>query len=116
MKTLIKTTRVAVLFFAAGVCVGWVGWAHGVDAADAARPTSPSRVVSLRETPKNKAACGEMRPYFTGQTSGTDRVLAASGTLLPGKSVHGAHRHLAEEYLLITECSGNWHLDGKEFP
>ncbi len=34
----------------------------------------------------------------------------------PGESVHPAHRHAEEEYLVITEGSGRWYLDGKEFP
>jgi mannose-6-phosphate isomerase-like protein (cupin superfamily) len=75
-----------------------------------------SRVVRLNETPENKAGWGEMRPYFTGQTQGTTSVLAATGTVLPGKSIHGSHRHVEEEYLLITEGSGTWNLDGKEMP
>jgi mannose-6-phosphate isomerase-like protein (cupin superfamily) len=57
-----------------------------------------------------------MRLYFTGETSGTRDVLTAVAVVKPGKTVHRAHRHAEEEYLILTEGSGTWSVEGKEFP
>ena len=43
-------------------------------------------------------------------------LLVATAVVQPGKAVHRAHRHAPEEYLVVTEGTGVWHLDGKEFP
>ena len=107
---------VSALVFAAGFAAAWTVLPRSGDAADAPPRAIKSKVVALKDTPENKGGWGVMRPYFTGQTIGTDRVFAASGTIEPGKAIHGAHRHVEEEYLLITEGSGTWHLDGKDFP
>jgi len=52
----------------------------------------------------------------TGETFATKDAFAAIAVVEPGKAVHAAHRHAEEEYLVITEGSGVWHLAGKEFP
>jgi mannose-6-phosphate isomerase-like protein (cupin superfamily) len=57
-----------------------------------------------------------MRTYFRGETRGTTNAFVAIAVVRPGQAVHPAHRHAEEEYLVITEGSGRWHLDGKEFP
>ncbi len=105
-----------VVVFGAGFAAAWAVLPQPGTAADAPPKAIKSKVISLKDTPENKGGWGVMRPYFTGQTLGTDRVFAAAGTIGPGKAVHGAHRHVEEEYLLITEGSGSWHLDGKNFP
>ncbi len=88
----------------------------GLIAADKPPAAIRSAVVPLKDTPANRGDWGVMRPYFTGQTGGTTAVFAAAGTINPGKSVHGSHRHAEEEYLVITAGSGTWELAGKEFP
>ena len=75
-----------------------------------------SKVVTWAEASPRVAGWGEMRTYFRGETRGTTSALAAIAVVKPGESVHPAHRHAEEEYLVITEGSGRWHLDGKEFP
>src|SRR5262249_52799826 len=75
-----------------------------------------SGVVTWSEARPNVSSWGEMRTYFRGETRGTTCALAAVAVVKPGESVHPAHRHAEEEYLVITEGSGRWHLDGKEFP
>ena len=59
---------------------------------------------------------GEMRFYFTGETYATKDLLTAVAVVKPGESVHPAHRHAEEEFLVIAEGSGQWHVDGREFP
>jgi len=41
-------------------------------------------------------------------------MFTALTDVLPGKSVHPAHRHGEEEYLVITRGTGIWSLNGVE--
>ncbi len=75
-----------------------------------------SKVVRWEDAPSHTADWGEMRRYFTGESFGTRKVLVATAVVKPGKSVHRAHRHAEEEYLVVAEGSGTWSLDGREFP
>jgi quercetin dioxygenase-like cupin family protein len=36
-------------------------------------------------------------------------------TLKPGQAPHPPHQHAEEEFMILTEGVGTWHLDGKEF-
>jgi mannose-6-phosphate isomerase-like protein (cupin superfamily) len=85
-------------------------------AADTPPKPLKSGIVSFDDAKAQQADWGEMRRYFTGETSGTKDVLTAVAIVKPGKSVHRAHRHAEEEYLILAEGSGTWSLDGKEFP
>ncbi len=75
-----------------------------------------SAIVSFEDARSNEADWGEMRRYFTGETLGTKDVLTAVAIVKPGKTVHRAHRHAEEEYLILAEGSGTWSLNGKETP
>ncbi len=86
------------------------------EAADPQRKPLKSGVVSFEDAKTHQADWGEMRSYFTGETTGTKDVLTAVAIVKPGKAVHRAHRHAEEEYLILVEGSGTWSLDGKEFP
>ena len=85
-------------------------------AADAPPKPFKSGIVSFDDAKANQADWGEMRRYFTGETSGTKDVLTAVAVVKPGKTVHRAHRHAEEEYLILAEGSGTWSLAGKETP
>jgi mannose-6-phosphate isomerase-like protein (cupin superfamily) len=97
-----------------------LGWrlhvAGAADAPDKAPPRIRTSVVPQKDAPAHRGDWGVMRPYFVGQTDATRNVFVATATVEPGKAVHHAHRHVEEEYLLITKGSGTWHLDGREFP
>jgi len=86
------------------------------DAADKKPEIISSKIVGWEEARVHKADWGEMRFYFTGETSGSKSVLTAVAVVEPGKAVHKAHRHPEEEYLAVVEGSGVWSLDGKESP
>jgi len=73
-------------------------------------------VVAWEDARPHQADWGEMRRYFTGETLATKDVLVAVAVIQPGKTVHRAHRHAEEEYLVIAEGSGTWSVDGKESP
>jgi mannose-6-phosphate isomerase-like protein (cupin superfamily) len=85
-------------------------------AADPTPKPLKSGVVSFDEAKGQQADWGEMRRYFTGETSGTKDVLTAVAIIKPGKSVHRAHRHAEEEYLVLVQGAGRWSLEGKESP
>jgi mannose-6-phosphate isomerase-like protein (cupin superfamily) len=76
----------------------------------------PSARVTWAEAPAIEADWGELRAYFEGETYGLGYALAATAVIKPGQQNHPPHRHSDEEFLLVTEGSGRWHLDGKEFP
>lgn len=85
--------------------------------ADGTKSHGPkSRVISWDQAKSHVANWGEMRTYFTGNTYGTTNMFTAIAGVKPGESVHPAHRHAEEEFLVLTKGSGTWRLDGKEFP
>ena len=75
-----------------------------------------SGVMTWAEASSQVARWGEMRTYFRGESYGTTNAFTAVAVIKPGESVHPAHRHAEEEFLVIAEGAGRWHLDGKEFP
>jgi mannose-6-phosphate isomerase-like protein (cupin superfamily) len=82
-----------------------------------AKPAGPLRSarVTWAEAPATKADWGELRAHFEGETYGLGGALAAMAVIKPGEQNHPPHQHSDEELLFVTEGSGRWHLDGKEF-
>ena len=76
-----------------------------------------SKIIPRAETRRNTGDWGVMDKYTYDKTStyGTENMLTALTDVLPGKSVHPAHRHAEEEFLLITRGTGVWSLEGKQF-
>jgi mannose-6-phosphate isomerase-like protein (cupin superfamily) len=116
-KMVTRTSRLALAFvlgsaaIAAGLAIH-----RGTDAADKQPAAIESKIVGWDEARVHTADWGQMRSYFTGETSGSKSVLTAVAVIEPGKSVHKAHRHAEEEYLALVEGSGTWSLNGKESP
>jgi len=75
-----------------------------------------SKVITRADTKRNTGDWGVMDMYTYGNTStyGTENMLTALADVLPGESVHPAHRHAEEEFLLITRGTGVWSLEGKQ--
>lgn len=94
--------------------LGWVAAVINGSAQPASRLRS--RVISWNDARSHVDNWGEMRTYFTGETYGATNVFTAVAVVKPGQSVHPAHRHAEEEFLVVGSGSGVWHLDGKEFP
>ncbi|MHC4442193.1 MAG: cupin domain-containing protein [Planctomycetota bacterium] len=93
----------------------FVSSSHGV-VASTKPATIRSKIVTWKDASSHKAEWGEMRTYFRGKTLGTKDAFAAVAVVEPDKSVHRAHRHVEEEYLVINEGSGVWQLGDKTFP
>jgi mannose-6-phosphate isomerase-like protein (cupin superfamily) len=109
-----QTTIPSGIYFAVVAFV--LAGAIPTQAADPASKPLKSGIISFEDAKAHQADWGEMRRYFTGETSGTKDVLTAVAIVKPGKAVHRAHRHAEEEYLILAEGSGTWSLDGKETP
>jgi mannose-6-phosphate isomerase-like protein (cupin superfamily) len=101
--------------FTAGVLVGSLLSLPARAGKDGSLGPLRSQVVTWDRAPSQVGPWGEMRRYFQGETYNTTSLLAAVAVIKPGESLHPAHRHAEEEFLMITEGSGKWHLDGKEF-
>jgi cation diffusion facilitator family transporter len=56
---------------------------------------------------------GDLRIYFEGPTDQLKLMVAGSLLLKPGMSPHPPHRHAEEEFMVVTEGTGEIVLDGK---
>ena len=88
-------------------------------AAAATRPpnaTPPSAIRAEREAKREDADWGTLYTYYEGESHGTRDALAAVAVIKPGREIHPPHRHAEEEYLMVMEGRGTWHLNGREQP
>ena len=107
-RRIVGTFLLVVVSFAAGVL--WAG-----------KPgTAPldSRVFSLSDARTSKGEWGEIHIYTEDATPtfGTQSLLTASLTFLPGKQLQPPHQHADEEFQYVVEGEGTWSLNGKEQP
>ncbi len=103
----------SLVLFGAGVAVALLVLSP-LDAADQKPGELKTQVVRWDDAKQHLGDWGEMRFYFRGQTRATRNVLVAAAVVEPGKTVHAAHRHAEEEYLMLVEGSGTWSVDGNE--
>ena len=89
-----------------------------VACASAALPSSPMRSViwSQDDAARDDADWGTFYAYHAGETFGTVDGLAGVAVIDPGEEIHPPHEHAEEEYLMVLEGSGTWHLLGEEQP
>ena len=59
---------------------------------------------------------GEVRIYFEGPTDLLKAMTAGSVRLNPGATPHPPHQHVEEEFLVVTEGTGEIFLEGKTTP
>ena len=87
--------------------LGPVAW---LPAATASLPNATIDEIKARLT---REPFGDLRIYFEGSTEQIRSMTAGSLRLKPGMSPHPPHQHPEEEFLLITEGTGEISLDGK---
>ena len=87
----------------------------GMRVGDRAADPLASAVVSEQEANRADFDWGALISYFEGETFGTENVLAAVAVIEPGMEIHPPHRHTEEEYMLVMEGEGTWHLNGEDF-
>ena len=76
----------------------------------------PSAIVPQGEAVREDHEWGTLYTYYQGETYGTRDVLAAVAVIRPGWEIHPPHEHAEEEYVMVTEGSGVWHLNGRDSP
>ena len=73
----------------------------------------PDATRSAGEAKVTKEPFGELRIYFDGPTDYLKQMTAGSLRLNAGASPHPPHTHPEEEFMVITEGSGEIVVDGK---
>jgi quercetin dioxygenase-like cupin family protein len=73
-----------------------------------------SAVVSQQEAQREDFDWGTLYSYFNRETYGTRDGLAAVAVIKAGREIHPPHQHAEEEYLMVLEGLGTWHLNGQE--
>jgi len=83
-----------------------------------AKPVLDSHIWSAADARVSKGSWGTISIYTEdGQPSaGTNSVLTAELTFLPGKQLQPPHQHPDEEFQYVIEGTGTWSLNGKEYP
>lgn len=73
----------------------------------------PNVVIDEAKAKLTREPFGDLRIYFEGATDQIRSVTAGSLRLKPGMTPHPPHTHPEEEFMVITEGSGEIFLDGK---
>ncbi len=91
-------------------------WAAGGAALPmfaAGAPKLPNVTRGESEAKLQKEAFGDLRVYFDGPTEQLKAMTAGSLRLKPGMSPHPPHEHPEEEFMVITEGTGEISVAGK---
>lgn len=81
-------------------------------AANGAAPKLPNVTLSPAHAKVTKEPFGELRIYFDGPTEQLKAMTAGSLRLNAGMTPHPPHEHPEEEFLLVTEGTGEISIDG----
>ncbi len=84
--------------------------------AFAAPPRLPDVVIDEAKAKLSREAFGDLRVYFDGPTDQLKSMTAGSLRLKPGMSPHPPHQHPEEEFMVVTEGTGEMTVDGKKVP
>ncbi|HEY5807062.1 MAG TPA: cupin domain-containing protein [Povalibacter sp.] len=108
-------TRIALRtpMITAGMALAFVA---GVLASAPRYDVQPSAVISQQQAQRQDFDWGSLYTYYEGESYGTRDGLAAVAVIRPGREIHPPHEHPEEEYLMVLEGEGTWHLNGKEQP
>jgi quercetin dioxygenase-like cupin family protein len=79
----------------------------------AATASLPNATIDETKARLTREPFGDLRIYFEGSTEQIRSMTAGSLRLKPGMSPHPPHQHPEEEFLLVTEGTGEISLDGK---
>jgi mannose-6-phosphate isomerase-like protein (cupin superfamily) len=76
----------------------------------------PNATVAGAKATVTHEAFGELRVYFDGPTDQLKAMTAGSLLLKPGMSPHPPHEHPEEEFMVVTEGTGEFIVEGKKSP
>jgi mannose-6-phosphate isomerase-like protein (cupin superfamily) len=79
----------------------------------AAGPKLPNSVVGKDAAKVTHEPFGDLRVYYEGPTDQLKSVTAGSLSLKPGMEPHPPHQHPEEEFMVITEGTGEIVVEGK---
>jgi mannose-6-phosphate isomerase-like protein (cupin superfamily) len=82
----------------------------------AAAPKLPNTALPESQAKLTREQFGDLRIYFEGATDQIQSMTAGSLRLKPGMSPHAPHTHPEEEFMVITEGTGELFCDGKTVP
>lgn len=74
----------------------------------------PDATLSAAQAKVSHESFGDLAIYFTGRTDQVRSMTAGSLRLKPGMSPHPPHQHPEEEFMVITEGSGEITVDGRK--
>jgi len=81
--------------------------------ADAAK-SLPNGTMDMRQARVTHEPFGDLAIYFSGSTDQVQSMTAGSLRLKPGMSPHPPHTHAEEEFMVITEGTGEITVEGKK--
>lgn len=93
-----------------------LSFAAGIVVSSERSSAQPSAIVSQQQAKREDSAWGSLYTYYEGESYGTKDGLTAVAVIKPGQEIHPPHEHAEEEYLMVLEGSGTWHLNGKDSP
>ena len=73
----------------------------------------PDAVIDAKNAKLTREAFGDLRIFFEGPTSQVKSMTAGSLLLKPGMTPHPPHQHPEEEFMLVTEGTGEIFCDGE---
>lgn len=73
----------------------------------------PDGTISESQARLTREAFGELRVYYEGSTGQVKSMTAGSLRLKPGMSPHPPHAHPEEEFMVITEGTGEIVVEGR---
>jgi mannose-6-phosphate isomerase-like protein (cupin superfamily) len=79
----------------------------------AATPKLANVTLNSDQAKLTREPFGDLRIYFDGPTDQVKAMTAGSLLLKPGMTPHPPHEHPEEEFMVITEGTGEISLDGK---
>ena len=79
----------------------------------AAAAKLPNVTLDPAKAKLTKEPFGDLRIYFDGPTDQLKAMTAGSLLLKPGMTPHEPHKHPEEEFMVVTEGTGEISLDGK---
>ena len=73
----------------------------------------PNSTMDAAQARLTREAFGDLRIYFDGPTAQVKSMTAGSLRLKPGMSPHPPHQHPEEEFMVITEGTGEITVEGR---
>src|SRR5690242_17028976 len=73
----------------------------------------PNSTLDASKAKLTRETFGDLRVYYDGPTDQVKSMTAGSLLLKPGMSPHPPHQHPEEEFMVVTEGSGEISVEGK---